>query len=338
MSKHDVITDNLIALTRARSFDKAVSGWTVKQLVALKDHKMQSCELCGTRFKRGAVIGHQRSGATILVGGTCLHTIQRRRFPERFNFSRARDFTYSTLRRWYEDRIDPGTWIKWIIEHAPKRYAQSAADLQSFGLVLNAKELDALIRFHDRTRLFPMSALLADAVQFEIALQKKIPAYLTIDQARKFRAQFGTVLADLQEAQFKEESVQQVVRRYISKRSDLGRVWEKLSPLERRAVIALVKLDEGAADNGTPLCADEVAANWPQPYGVPMIVWNPRIGLGFVYKEGKDEKKSHVWLWRSGHYRKGVYYDLTCWRGVTKCALTAVEQIEQLAAINDTQS
>jgi hypothetical protein len=81
MSKHDVITDNLIALTRARSFDTAVSGWTVKRLVALRDRKMQSCELCGTRFKRGAVIVHQRSGGTILVGGTCLQTIQRRRFP-----------------------------------------------------------------------------------------------------------------------------------------------------------------------------------------------------------------------------------------------------------------
>jgi hypothetical protein len=338
MSKHDVITDNLIALTRARSFEKAVSGWTVKRLVALKDRKMQSCELCGTRFKRGAVIAHQRNGATILVGGTCLHTIQRRRFPVRFNFSKARDFTYSTLRRWYEDLIDPGTWIKWIVENAPKRYAQSAADLQSFGVVLNAAELDALIRFHDRTRLFPKSALLTDAVQFEVALQKKIPAYLTIEQARKFRAQFGTVLANLEEARSKEEFAERVVRRYISKRSDLRRVWEKLSPLERRAVIALVKLDESATDNGTPLCGDEVAANWPQPKGVPMIVWNPRIGLGFVYKEGKEEMKSHVWLWRSGHYRKGVYYDLSCWRGVTDCTQAAVEQIEQLASINGTQS
>jgi hypothetical protein len=297
---------------------------------------MQSCKLCGTRFKQGALITHQRSGATILVGGTCLHTILRRRFPQRFNFSRARDFTYSTLRRWYEELIDPGTWIKWIIENAPKRYAQSAADLQSFGVVLKAGELDALIRFHDRTRLFPKSALLADAVQFEVALQWKIPAYLTIEQARELRAQFGTLLADLEEARSNEEFAERVVRRYISKRSDLRMVWEKLSALERRAVIALVKLDERAVDNGTPLCADEVAPNWPKTKRVPMIVWNPRIGLGFVYKKEKGGY-AHVWLWRSGHYQKGTYYNLGFWRGVTNCSQEAVEQIEQLALINNTQ-
>jgi len=117
--------------------------------------------------------------------------------------------------------------------------------------------------------LFPKSALLADAVRFEVALQEKIPAHLTIEQARKFRAQFGTALADLQEVRLKEELAEQVVRRYISKRSDLRWVWEKLSPLERRAVMSLVKLDESAVDNGTPLCADEIAASWPQPEGEP---------------------------------------------------------------------
>lgn len=65
MSKHDTIINNVLTLTNSRSIVKALDGWFVKKLVALSKQQ-QSCELCGTRFRQGAVVTHHRSKATVL--------------------------------------------------------------------------------------------------------------------------------------------------------------------------------------------------------------------------------------------------------------------------------
>lgn len=68
MSKHDLIATNLEALTNTRSFGNAVRGWTVKRMIMLGSGPAQACELCGTRFRNGARIEHQKTDATIVVG------------------------------------------------------------------------------------------------------------------------------------------------------------------------------------------------------------------------------------------------------------------------------
>src|SRR5262249_34151273 len=156
------ITNNLLALTRCRSFAKAVDGWSVQRLVNLSNVEQQSCELCGTRFREGALVVHRRSKATVLVGGTCLKTLQEHRFPKRFRFKEAKRFTLEMIRSHYGALVDPGNWLLWIRRNAPKRLAQAAADLYAFGVALEHEQLAALIRFHDSRRLFPRNALLPE--------------------------------------------------------------------------------------------------------------------------------------------------------------------------------
>ncbi|MGO9269818.1 MAG: hypothetical protein ACLQOO_06120 [Terriglobia bacterium] len=331
MSKHDVITDNLTALTRSRSFDKAVKGWVVMSLVALLPDDAQSCELCGTRFRQGARVQHRNTDATILVGGTCLKTLQRHRFPPRFKFREARELTFNTLSRLYGPLVHPGNWIRWIVENAPRRLAQSVADLRSFGAVLHLSELDALIRFHDRRRLFTRNALLGDARLLESRLGMKIASHITIDQAKRIQGKAETQ-PPAPVSVYSAEYAKRVVRLYINDDPELAVVWRGLTSVEKRAITALAALDEHARKEGAALCPDALAATWPpaQETG-PMIVWNARIGLGFVGPDDTlDGQKAHVWLWRSRRYRRKTY-DLQYWHGIVGCSLEVVQDMEELA-------
>lgn len=331
MSKHEVITDNLTALTKSSSFERAVKGWVVERLVKLLRPNTQSCELCGTQFRLGARVRHQKSRATILVGGTCLTTLQRHRFPPRFRLQHARELTVSTLRFHYGSVIHPGNWIKWIIENAPKRLAQPAADLRTFGAVLYASELDALIRFHDRKRLFTRDALLSDVLLLETLLRVKIPTHITMDQAATIERKAASRPAPAHLSAHSEDYTKRFVRPCLDANPDLRMLWRGLTPLEQRAITALAALDKRAYREGGPLCTDDIAVNWPVPLTGPMVVWNPRIGLGFVGPDvALDVHKAHVWLLRSRRYGRKIY-NLQYWRGVVGCDLETVQSMEHLA-------
>lgn len=321
-----------MALTKTRTFESAVKGWTVTRLVGLDTGHGQSCELCGTRFWRGAVVKHLTSRATILVGGTCLKTLQRHRFPRSFNFRKARRFTLDALRRRYGGLIDPGTWINWIIENAPRTLAQAAADLQTFRTVLGTSVLARLVQFHDHTRLFPRKALLGETRLLEKALGKMIPAHITIDQARAILRKAEPKLGLLDVRVLADDYAKKFVLPFVASDRDLQTVWQGLTALERRGVVALVALDERAAERQEPMCTDEVASQWPSPGARrPLLAWNPKVGLGFVGEDdGLEKPKAYVWLWRSERYQKSIY-NLEYWRGIRGCSSDAVVQVEMLA-------
>lgn len=232
MSKQDVIARNLAALTHSRTFRTSVKGWTVKNVISLPKREMQACELCGTRFRRGARIQHTRTAATVLVGGTCLETILSSHFPPKFNVREYRKQTFAALRKAYGNLIDPGNWIRWIVENAPKRLAQPVAELISFGTVLNEMRLEILIRFHDGKRLFRRTALLPGARALEQAIGRQIPAYITIDQARKIETAFALKLARKQVPAVALDYAKRVFRPAISTDPELRRLWDRLPPLE----------------------------------------------------------------------------------------------------------
>ena len=329
MSKHSIITDNLKALTRARSFESAVQGWTVKKIVTLSRKEQQACELCGTRFRAGAVVRHPSAKATILVGGTCLKTLQSHRFPKSFDFKNARKLMLAALAQRYGPLVDPGNWLKWTIENAPGGLAQAAADLQTFGTVLNDMELDRLIRFHDRHRLFRRNALLEDPALFEQALGIKIPRFVTIEYASKLsnKKELLRLAPKLKAAHYWKTKV----KPRIDNDSDLVALWPSLTQDQQRAVTAFAALDERAAEFGEPLCADNVAPKWPAPATPPMFVWHTKIGLGFVGSDDTFQRhNAHVWLWRSGAYQRKIY-SLAYWLGVVGCSTEAVDEVEQLA-------
>jgi hypothetical protein len=335
MSKHDTIANNLIALTRSRSFIKAVEGWSVAKLVTLPKKQRQACELCGTRFRDGAVVKHRRSKATIVVGGTCLWTLQAHRFPSRFNFSKAKQITFKTLHAHYGSLIDPSNWLLWVRRNAPTHLIQAVADLYTLGTVASPDQLQKLIQYHDKKRLFPRTALLTAPLVLEHALGIKIPKYITITQARQF--------AKKGQHTFSEEMLKAAVSEYRKKyvlpymKGDwaLESLWRSLGALEKRAVTALVALDDMVARTKEPLVPDKVASNFPRPGEAPMFLWNAKVGLGFVSEEDFYEpSKASVWLWRTGQYKRAVY-NIEYWRGVKGCSIESVEQLEDIAFKTD---
>jgi hypothetical protein len=331
MSKRDTITNNILALTHSRSFVKAVDGWFVKKLVTLSKQQ-QACELCGTRFREGAVVEHRRSKATVLVGGTCLKTLQAHRFPKRFKFKPAKQRTLTTLRAHYRSLIDPGNWLLWVRENAPPRLVQVASDLCIFGATTDSDQLQKLIRFHDKKRRFPRSALLTDPGALERTLQTRIPNYITIVRAQQFERQGETTSPKEKLEIAASNYLKDHVLTRIDEDADLEQVWAQVGPLAQRALTALAALDERAVRTGNKqLVADHVAANWPTPGEAPMFVWNASIGLGFVSRDDVFvPPKANVWLWRSARYQRAIY-SLDYWCGVTDCEQGAVVQLEKLA-------
>jgi hypothetical protein len=269
MSKHEIITRNLRTLTGSRTFGAALKGWEVQSVISLPRWRTQAYELCGTRFRKGARIRHERTAATILIGGTCLATIRKRRFPPKFKFKVAKRKTTKFLRGIYGDVVDPGNWLKWVLENGSRRIASQVIDLQCFAALRNQAELDLLIRFHDRKRLFPSAALLPHAGLMETIYGIEVPPYITINLARRLEAKLDRkresfrVLADY---------ASHVVVPTIFEKPRLRGVWKALNDVERRAVIALIILDKRANSDGEPLCPLETAHDWPTPQRTPMFV------------------------------------------------------------------
>lgn len=331
MSKHDLITKNLRALTNTRSFRNAVRGWAVKRMIVLGSGPAQACELCGTRFRNGAHIQHTKTAAAIVVGGTCFRTILLSHFPPGCDIKAQRRDIRRKLETTYEGLIDPGNWIKWIVENAPPRLAHSAADLRHFAVLSSPDDLDRLIRFHDARRQFRRAALLSNIRSLEMVLKVKIPAHITIDQAKKYEAKLAAKPKRLKVPLIATEYASESVHPFIVGDPALNAVWKNLEPQERRAVAALAALDEKASPPDLPLCPDALALQWPTPTGTSLFVWHPKIGLGFVGEtDHLDGEKAYVWLWRSGSYQR-CKYNLQYWRGVKGCSEEAVQALEQNA-------
>ncbi len=331
MSKHDLISNNLQALTNTKSFGDAVRGWTVRRTIMLGSGPAQACELCGTRFRNGASIQHAKTDATIVVGGTCLRTILLSHFPPGCDFKAQRRDIRRRLEATYEGLVDPGNWIKWIVENAPARLAHQAADLRHFDVLSSPDDLAQLIRYHDGKRQFPCAALLPNVRSLGIVLRVKIPPYITIDQAKKYEAKLAAKPKRLTVPIIAKEYASESVHPLIVGDPAMNAVWRNLEPNERRAVAALAALDERSSPTVKALCPDALAAQWPTPAGTSLFVWHPKIGLGFVGERDRfDGDKAYVWLWRSGSYRR-CKYNLQYWRGVQGCSEQAVHALEQHA-------
>jgi hypothetical protein len=197
--------------------------------------------------------------------------------------------------------------------------------------MLSADELAALIKFHDKKRLFIRTALLPNARTYEVLLGKSIPPNITIEQARRIQSAVDSKPLRVNIPASATDYRTHVVRPRIVDDPELHLLWKKLTPLEQRAVTALAALDEHAEREGTGLCTADVAALWPTPHTSPMFVWNSKIGFGFVGPEDViDADKAHVWLWRSRRHLKSAY-SMQYWHGVVGCSEDAVEDLEENA-------
>lgn len=331
MAKRVVINRNVMALTRKRTPTAALTGWTVaKRIAPVASMPSLACRLCGTRFRRGAWVSHPGHRPLIPIGGTCLVALLLKRFPERGEFSAKRRTVSKTLKAQYGHRIDPGDWIQWVVDHAPRGLAREAAELEHCGATATAPGLRKLIRFHDRTCLYPVSSLLDDWDEdddfFDFATE------ITIDQARRaIRALNSGERLARRAALAKQRCREAFLAEENHQMEDVQTAWTRLNGPSRRTVIALYELSDRLKD-GNVLCETSLAEKWPL-LGRPqnrIFCWHSKLGLGLI-EAGEDDEDSigKVWLAAQGEYR--VIRDFRSWRSVKGAPANAVAQLEALA-------
>ncbi len=134
-----------------------------------------------------------------------------------------------------------------------------------------------MVRFHDKKRRFPRSALLTDPGALERTLQTRIPDYITIVQAQKLERQGAQTSPERKREIAASNYLKGHVLARINEDADLEQVWAQVGPLEQRALAALAALDERAVRTGNKqLVADHIAANWTMFLPAP----KPMFGYG----------------------------------------------------------
>jgi hypothetical protein len=335
MSKRDTFVQNIRAITGCRSFKKAIEGWKVKQIINLPHSAPHAvCELCTTHFRSGAFVQHVvPSGTrpvTISVGGDCLETILLGRFTDRKVVAARKHATNAVIRNVYEGLIDPGAWISWVIDNAPKRFAPLVADLQRLGMVSSDEELKKLIAFHDQTRIYPRAALLPDWRSLDRHVGG-IPVGLTLNEARRLLrrlngADVERILLVRAKRYYKDS-----ISASAAQDEPWATAWARLDRISRRMVVALCSLTDKATD-GVPVNAERLMSGlrpMPSSPSTPCFAWHPTAGLGLIENgEVRSDGMANVWLWGSYDHHS---YKLSYWHSVRPPSARLVREAEAQA-------
>lgn len=323
---------NLKALTGKVSL-RSASGVLepVERIEVSKRSPLLACELCGTRFGVGAWMTRPPKVKRIAVGGTCLDSLVLGRFGDRASALKGRKEVRRALERAYRGAIDPGSWIKWVVANAPRKFGRAVIELEVAGALRKKDDLQELIRFHDGTRKFPSEAFfLRNLVDVRRGID--VPAVLTIDQALAIRDRVSA-----EEARIAEGAVGRIGRRHIKdflqeSGPEVQRTWDRLTNPGRATVTALVALHEGPRGESEPFCPASLASRWPSaphPVTDEAFLWHPAMGLAHI-DPFADDVQSKVWLWSSGYAKHRI--NLLDWRDVNGASMESIAGLRRLAA------
>lgn len=321
MSKRDTIEQALLALTRRRSSVRAFEGWDVVEPINLKQtDEMIPYELCGTRFRRGAWVTHPRHEPKIAVGGTCIKALLLGEFPERGVETPRKSDCAGEIRRAYAGALDPGSWIRWVVDHAPRSLAREAAELNVFKMTRTVSGLRRLIEFHDATRKYPAKALILDYEYLPDDMKRR--RYLTIQQARREVERLNS--SSIRQRIADENVVKHIAENELRWRSVDPRPWDNLDDAGKRVVAALDAL--ASFTDERPLCPEELARQWPHLslHVRDVFCWHPRVGVAHI-----DPVSGEFWLSHSGKYKAVPGRDL--WRSVAGAPAESVSSLVCLA-------
>ena len=266
-------------MTSAKSLDKALHGWTVLRIISLdKRSPFAHCEVCGTRFRVGAIMRHRRYGLKISVGGVCAEMIHLATLRPGTHLHTFRSRTWHQFDDHYENKITRGSWLVWLTKNAPPRYASIIADLRYFRATRSAEDMEKLIKYHDKKRLYPVKALLDRALLRRLKWPQ-VPKYMTLDAAKKIMDRIKAKYPYELEVQAAQVIYGSKVKRHLDE--EVQSAWEHLSLEEKRTALALIKIRERNEL--------ELLEKQEKKYDVvrrdgswPIFVWNYRLGLCIV--------------------------------------------------------
>jgi hypothetical protein len=331
IGKRATFERNIKLITGRKNLSMALDGWTVVRVIDLTDSQpMATCELCGTRFKRGALMRHHSQGTTVTIGGICAEVIRTETFgsPAKYHIRQAA--SWKIFQEHYGDLISRGTWLTWLVRNAPPRLSRKVAELQFFNAVRSDNDMRLLIRYHDAHRRYPVAALIPQISILKRSGIAGLPKYLTLDEARRLiKALRGnTVLIKRKSERFLKGHVFP----FLAATEYCRHAWRTLSPNDRRCVNALAALSEEGRSH-------EASSLYEQFDGVDLyssaaqFVWNPLKGLAFVPhldKIGNDKIYAHLILW--GHNcETDHFFDMHYFKTIKTEKLSTIKFLEKLA-------
>jgi hypothetical protein len=279
-------------------------GWEVANKINLSERDgSAACELCGTPFRRGAVVVRHvprvRKRVTLTIGGYCLVMLLEHEFGDPKEVAKRRTATTRQIVERYRGLADAGAWVVWVYEHAPTELADAAVRLRHLGIVRSNAELRRLIAFHDANRKYAAEAVLpmADALR---GCGVRVPKSITLDQARR-------LLAGMSEAK-RSQVLGRLGERYLhesgpSNIEGWDDAWRSASQTERRLIAAMAAISDSIQDDGS-----EVWKNWlsrhvrlavmASPASSPRFAWNRTYGLCLLAEEAvSSDSTVEVFLW-----------------------------------------
>jgi len=294
-----------------------MAGWQIADRIDLPaKSELSSCELCGTKFRHGAVVmrprARSRAPITITVGGDCLTTLLRHRFADRQEILRKREETRQQIAEHYSalaKLIDIGSWINWVYENAPHELLDVAIGLKYLGAVNSASELNRVVAFHDRTRKYASDALLPFAVELR-GLGVIVPRVMTLDRARRFvRELSGRDLRRL----FRKRGQEYLDQYDMSDVYRWNGAWSRLGDQNQRLVAALAQLTDWIRD---PNWQNWIAENikflpMNAAYKAPRFVWNHAEGLALLVEDPEPPRSLvEVFLWGRNESKRFLFEQL----------------------------
>ncbi len=282
MGKREVFKKNMLSITHSTSIARALKGWKVLRIVSLnKKSPIAHCEICGTRFRAGAIMRHQKFNIRISVGGTCAEMIHLATLRIGHQLHNYQQSTWKRFDDHYEHKIARGSWMVWIINNAPQKYASIVADLRYLHATRADKDMEVLIKYHDRKRLYPSKSLV-DARLLKKIGWRRIPAYLTMYGAKK--------IMDKVKAKYPNELARQAADVFYASKvkpyfnDEIQMAWNNLNADEKRSALAIIKFKE--KDELAKLISyEDLYETVKIELGWPLFVWNSHIGLCIMNKQ-----------------------------------------------------
>jgi hypothetical protein len=276
MSKRKSIAQSLQALSGTNSLRRAGSAMTVLKTVSIiDDGSRQSCELCGTTFKNGALVKFKATGARIVVGGKCLESLLTGHFYTNDKLALPKRQVTARLQKIYSTHADPKSWLSWLADNAPETLAPDVAVILFLGKASSPHSLAKLIRYHDKHRKLLTDALFSPFDFVRTTL--KLPKLITLDEydsvCRRHAQTIDTEIAET------------ILSRYV-KQTGIDSRKNLRATKYRKLEAALQLASEAVRKNAVHSKKSISVKGWERADSAKegSSVWNPKLGVGRLVK------------------------------------------------------
>ncbi len=330
MSRHSTIENNLLRMTRARVLSKSFQGWKVTR--AIDSDKYMPCELCSTKFLRGAFVMHTNLAEEIAVGGECLGHLLAGNFLTKETRRANKESWRNDFKNFYRSEanvIKFSDWSKWMQKNIDGFGLEKEwLELSHMGRTKTLAGMKKLIKYHDDHRPYPASAFFSPEVY--LAYKSELDNDMTLTEFRNFDfsqyAHLSRKAAGRRNADARSVFMTEFVDRY----PDVADAWKKLSPIGKRASVALFECQQSGRLELAREDMDRIFELFPRiSVASPgMFFWTPKGGLGFI--EPNDELPhlaGQAWMFVHGDYKNVNYRYCVSVDGMTEDAVRKIESI-----------